>query len=84
MSPSARDGPCPPAVDFHQAAAAAADALATVVIERDHLFAALGQAVIDKVEHLQKRHIGANAGRRVFDHPVIAVRAAPSVARREA
>src|SRR5690606_32438340 len=47
------------AVDHH--AAAAADALAAVVLERDRLLALLDEALVDRVEHLEERHVRADA-----------------------
>ena len=47
------------AVD-HQAAGAA-DALAAVVVERDRLLALVDQALVDDVEHLEERHVVADA-----------------------
>jgi hypothetical protein len=47
-------------VDHHPARAA--DALAAVVVERDRLVAVQDQALVDDVEHLEERHVGAHAG----------------------
>src|SRR5262249_17394004 len=47
-------------VDHHRARAA--DAFATVVVERDR-FAAVGdQSLVDDVEHLEERHLGRDVG----------------------
>ena len=51
-------GPCGAAVDDD--AAGAADALAAVVVERDRLLALRDQALVDDVEHLEERHVGAD------------------------
>ena len=46
--------------------AGAADPLAAVVVEDDRLFAALDQVLVDFVEHLEKRHVGADVLRLVL------------------
>ncbi len=46
------------AVDDH--AAGPADPLAAVVVEGDRLLALRGQLLVDDVEHLQERHVGAD------------------------
>ena len=48
-------------VDHHPARAA--DALAAVVVERDRLLAVGDEPLVDDVEHLEERHVGADAGR---------------------
>ncbi len=47
------------AVDHH--AAGAADALTAIVIEGDGVLARIDEALVDDVEHLEERHVGAHA-----------------------
>ncbi len=47
--------------------AGAADAFATIRIERDRLFAAADQAFVHDIEHFEKRRIRGNVGRFVLD-----------------
>ena len=54
--------------------AGAADAFAAVVVEGDGLLALHGELVVDHVQHLEKRHVGIDVGRRVFLEPAGAVR----------
>ena len=49
-----RSGPC--ACPLTIIVAAAADALAAVVIERDRLLAGLDELLVELVHHLQERH----------------------------
>ena len=51
------------AVDHQRARAA--DALAAVVVEGDRLLALGDEALVDEVEHLEERHVVADAGRVV-------------------
>ena len=57
-----RIGPVRDAVD--QEPARAADALAAVRVERDRIVALRDQPLVDDVEHLEKRHVGRDVGRR--------------------
>ena len=61
-----RLGPVRHAVDHE--AAGAADPLAAVVVEGDRLLALLHQPLVDHVEHLEERHVGADVGGLVADH----------------
>jgi hypothetical protein len=54
------------AVDHHRAAAA--DALATIVIEGDRLLSAKGELLVDDIHHLEERCLGADVRRLVLDH----------------
>src|SRR5690606_27097466 len=45
----------------------AADALAAIVIERDRLFAALDELLVEDVEHLEERSVGRNVPDLVGD-----------------
>jgi hypothetical protein len=54
--------------------ARAADPLAAVVVERDRLLALLDQALVDDVEHLEKRHLRADVGRLVRDEAALGLR----------
>jgi hypothetical protein len=60
-----RERPVRNAVDDHSASAA--DSFAAIVIECDGFFAALDQAFVDNVEHLEKRHVGRNVFSLVLD-----------------
>ena len=72
-------GPCGRAVDHDPALAA--DPLAAVVVEGDRLLAAADQALVDDVEHLQERHVGADVAGLVGDELALAT-GGPSAARR--
>ena len=54
------------AVDHHRTRAA--DAFATIVVERDRLFALFGELFVQHVEHLEERGVFANAGDFVRHH----------------
>ena len=54
------------AVDHH--AARPADPFAAIVIERDRLLAGFDQPLVDDVEHLEERHVGADVARVVAPH----------------
>jgi hypothetical protein len=56
----------------------AADALAAVALERDGLFAARLELVVDDVEHLQEGHVRVDIVGVVADEFAIGVRAALS------
>ena len=57
--------PMGPAVDHH--AARPADSLAAIVVERDRLLAAPEQLLVQDVEQLEKRHVGAGV-RHIVPH----------------
>src|SRR5215208_293474 len=56
----------------HQAALAA-DALAAVTVEGDGVFASLGEALVQHIEHLQKRHVPGDAVELVRDHLALGI-----------
>src|SRR5262249_19825817 len=60
-------GPVRDAVDDE--AAHPADAFAAVRVECDRILALLDEALVDDVEHLEKRHVSRNVVGDVVDHP---------------
>ena len=53
--------------------ALAADPLAAVVVEGDRLLALEDQPLVDDVEHLQERHVGADVAGLVGHEPALGV-----------
>jgi hypothetical protein len=51
--------------------ACAADALATVVLEGDRVLALVDQILVEDIEHLEKRHMGADVFELVGREPTL-------------
>src|SRR6185295_3915926 len=56
-------------------AAGAADAFPAIVFESDGLFILGDEALVEEVEHLEERHVLADAGDVVVDHDALRARA---------
>src|SRR5581483_9151546 len=54
--------------------ARAADALAAIAVERDRVLAVGGELVVDHVEHLEERHVGAHVVGDLCDELAVAAR----------
>jgi hypothetical protein len=58
-----------------------ADSLATVTVERDRVLALLDELLVEEIEHLEKRHVGADVGDVVGNEAalVLAIPLAPDM-----